>query len=82
MPEELDELTGRAESIGAVQKILLIDCFQHHGHRPLKDLILECRYTYRPCLGSVSLGNVYPPDRRSLIRPALKSIEKAIEILK
>jgi hypothetical protein len=73
---------GRAtwsEAIGAGQKVLLIDGFQHHRHRSLSDLVLEGRDAERP-LRTIRLWNVGPTDRRCLIPARLEAIEEVTKI--
>src|SRR4051812_49839743 len=73
---------GRAtwsEAIGAGQKVLLIDGFQHHRHGSLSDLVLEGRDAERP-LRTVRLQNVGPADRRCLIPARLDAIEEGTKI--
>ena len=78
-PYRLQSLVGRpfgTESIGAVQEILFVDCFQHHGHRFLQDLILQGGYADGPGPFAITLGNVHPLYRRSLIGTGLEAVDQ------
>ena len=50
----------RPEAVRAVQKVLLVDRFQHHRHRPLQDLVLEGRNPDRARLASRRLSGCAP----------------------
>ena len=67
---------ARPEAVRAVQKVLLVDRFQHHHHRPLKHLVLEGRDPDRARLAPVALRNVHPPHRRRPVRPGLEAVEQ------
>src|SRR6266699_622108 len=56
-----------SEPVRAVPKVLLVDWFKHHDHRPLKDLVLKGRYPDR------TRGRAIVPLRRSAIRRPLPS---------
>ncbi len=52
----------RPKAIRAVQKVLLVDCFQHFAHDVLDELVLERRDPNRPRL-ALALRDVDTSDR-------------------
>jgi len=62
--QRLMRRTAGSKAVRAVQKTLLVDCFQHHDHRPLEHLVLEGWYAYGPRLrASPCLRDVHSADR-------------------
>src|SRR5215510_3165157 len=71
----------RPEAVRTGKKILLVDGLQHHDDRPLCHLILEGWKAERPKRsGSISLGDVHPPDRRRLIAARLDALQEVRKI--
>ncbi len=72
------------EAIGAVQKVLLVDRFQHLAHGVLDQLVLERRDPNRPCL-ALFLRDVDTPHRlmaSSLrLHPGVQVLEVCLQIL-
>src|SRR5262245_33817529 len=69
------------EAVGAGKKVLLIDGLQHHDNRPLRHLIFEGWEAEGPKRsGSITLGDVHPPDRRCLIAAGLDALQEMRKI--
>lgn len=78
LPECLQRLVSQAprpEAEGAGQEVLLVDGFQDHYHRTLKDLILECRDPDGPRFRPIALRNMDPSDGRRSVGPGFQAIE-------
>jgi hypothetical protein len=71
----------RTEAVRAVQKVLLIDRFQHHRHRTLQNLVLQRGDSDGARPLPVALGDLYPPDRWRVVRARLQPVEERAQIL-
>jgi hypothetical protein len=84
VPEGIQGLvrrTARAEAIRAVQEVLLVDRFQDHDHRPLKNLVFEGRYPQRSGLGSrASLGDMNSSHGRRHVGAGLGSVQQRLKV--
>jgi len=67
--------------VRAVQKVLLINRFEHHDHCPLKDLVLKGRYPYRASGRAITLRNVHSLDGRRPVAARLDAIEQIPEVI-
>ena len=72
--------SSRPEAVRAVQEVLLVDRFQHHDDRPLKDLVLEGRDPEGPGLRPEPFGDVHPPHRRCPVRAGLGPVQQRLEV--
>jgi hypothetical protein len=71
----------RPEPVRAVPKVLLVDRFEHHDHRPLKNLVLEGRYPDRTRGRAIGLRDVGPSHGRRLIEARLGSVQQVLQVL-
>jgi len=80
LPQSLQRIVSRApwsKPVGAVQKLLLVQRFQHHRHRPLEHLVLKGRYADRArLLPRCPLGYVHPPHRGCSVVARLGPLQK------
>jgi hypothetical protein len=67
--------------VGAVQKVLLINRFQHHGHRPLKNLVFEGRYPDRASGRAIALRDIRPLHGWRSVAARLGAVKQIPEIL-
>src|SRR5205814_4256456 len=84
VPPDLERLMRRStgpKPVRAVQKVLLVDRFEHHDHRPLKDLVLEGRHPDRASGRAITLREVRSLHGWRSVVARLGAIEQAPEIL-
>ena len=65
----------RSEAVRTVQKVLLIDRFQDHGHRALQQFIFRGRNSNWPGFVARPFRNVYATDRRRKVGSGFGPIE-------
>src|SRR5262245_62654542 len=69
------------EAVGTGKKILLVNELQHHDNRPLRHFVFEGWEAKGPKRsGSITLGDVHPPDRRRLIAAGLGALQEVRKI--
>ena len=83
-PQHAQRIVGRPpwpETVRAIQKVLLIDRFQHHDHRPLKHLVLEGGNADRARLAALSaLRDVHTPHWRRPVHARLRAVQQRLEV--
>ena len=70
---------SRPEAVGAGQKVLFVDVFQHHGHSGLRHLVFEGWNAEHP-LRAVRLRDVCSADRRRVIAARLDALQEVQKI--
>src|SRR6202048_1524994 len=83
LPQRLQRLVRRSpgpKAVRTVPKVLLVERFQHHDHRPLEDLVLVSRDAQGPRLGTGPLGNVHSSHRRRAVHAGLGPVQKRLQV--
>jgi site-specific DNA recombinase len=82
-PQRIERLVRRPswpKAVRTVQKVLLVDGFQDHDDRPLKQLVFKRGNPQRPGFWARPLGNVHPPHRRCPVRAGLGAVQQGLQV--
>ena len=69
-----------AEAIRAIEKVLLVDGFEHHRHGALKNLVLKGRDAQRSGFRTAVLRDIDPPHGWRAVRAGLRAVEQRLEV--
>src|SRR5258708_29464353 len=83
LPQGVERLMRRPsgpKTVRTVQKVLLVDRFQYHDDRPLKNLVFKSRDADGTRVATRPLRYVHPLDRRRPVRAGLGAVQQRLEV--
>src|SRR5437870_280873 len=83
VPPDLQRLMRRPtrpKPVRAVHKVLLVDRFEHHGDRSLKNLVFKSRYPNRARGRAIALRDIRPLHRWRPVTPRLGAVEHILQV--